>query len=312
MKISLLFNTLFICTASLIYLSSCSSTIGLGISDSKYDALSNESLLRYNDDRKKVIYKNTDSSFHNVLLCHDKKFTEGIEGLKNKFPIGKKDPEYWNQLGTCYYLKEDYLKAQFFYNLSLDAAKKQGISYPPAYNNLGIISIKQGHLQEGLELLKTASEMSPSLLTVTFNLSQIYLQFHLYDKAITLLEKLYNRSSSDIDVLASLGTGYLHKGDSKKAIFFFEKINTPYQKRIDISTTFALALYVEKDFKRAKDILSAHDRTPFVEYEEPALQLAKLIDMRLEEIRKKEEEEKRKAREAQQNSSNAANSAKAK
>ncbi len=277
----------------MIYLTSCASSVGRGISEGRYDALANESLLRYTDERKKPILKNEKSSLHEILSCHGNNFSAGLEALKNRFNSNKKDPEYWNHVGTCYYLQKDYLKAQFFYKLSTDAAKNENKEYPPAFNNLGITAVRLGHFQEAFEYLKTAKEMSPSLLTVTFNLSQLYLQFHLYDKAIALLEDLHRKTSEDIDVLASLGTGYLFQGNNKKTISYFEKIDPNYLKRIDIATTFALALYLENDFKRAQVLLKNRDNTPFEEYKGPAKKLNKLVEAKLEEIRRKEEELKR-------------------
>ncbi len=242
----------FIIIISGILLQSCSSIMNRGIGSSKDDAFSGESLVRYNRERKKQILNNPKSRFHNVLACHNREYKKGLDGLRSNYKTRKDDPDYWNHIGTCYYLKSNYLKADFYYKLAIATASKKGQQYPSATNNLGVISLKQGHIQESFDYFKKAIKQTPELLSPKFNLAQLYLQFnHLYH-AQKLLAPLYRKSSSDIDVSYSLGSLYLQKNDIKVALNAFMEINKKLRTRTDIATNIAISQFLLNDHQSAK------------------------------------------------------------
>ena len=278
----------------LLTFSGCSTALNRGISDSRYDAFANESLLRYTEERRKPIYKNEKSLLHSSIECHRKEFKKGLKTQLKAYKKRKEDPDYWNQVGMCYFLQKNYPKADFFFNLAISTAHKQKTSYPVAYNNLGVISLKQGHFQQALDYFFQAKKLKPILLSVDFNIAQLYLQFGFYKKATRLLERLYSKSPKDTDVLISLSMSHLMLDQFKEALAYIKKIDKKYIERIDISTIYALSLYLSGNFKLAYAIIKKHDNSEFTGITAANKKLKKIISNKMHEIRLKEKADRRK------------------
>lgn len=269
---------------------SCASNQFQSIDSEKNDLLSNESLLRYSSDRKNTLEKKKGFNLIEVMKCHNGEIEEGLKLLKQKYAPGKNNSEYWNHVGVCHYLGGNYPKAIFYYNLSLQTCRKNE-QYPAAYNNLGVIYLKLRHFEKSHEFFKLAIKSRKKLFTPLLNISHLYIKFGMINKALKELNKLHYRNNQDVDVLASLGTAWLLKGNSLKSITFFNKISEKNRTRQDIAAHFALALYVSKNYEGAINALSEQKDSGISEIKKMSEKLEGLIKA---EIKREKEEKKKK------------------
>ncbi len=253
------------------------------VSDEKFDGFKEESFLRYTGDRLKRI---EDKRYSHLSLCYQGDIEEGLAALKDELEDQKKNPDYWNQVGMCYFLQKNYPKAEFYFNLSLD--QKSNRYFAPAINNLGILKLKDRHYEEAIELFKKAKGRNHKV--PLFNLSQVYLEFNLIDKALVVLEDLRREIKTDPDLLFSLASGYLMKGNTKKAANYLGQIPSQFRKREDVSLINAITLYEQKKYYAAKDVLNDQNFVNYYPIKKSARKLEDLVDFEIERIEKAKEE----------------------
>lgn len=218
------------------------------------NVLAKESLARV-DKGELDDFKNKDLN-HALSYCYRGEFEDAFKLFDSLYKKHKEDPSYWNQLGTCYLLQDKDKMAILYYN----RAKNLNKSYVPAINNLGVLYLKQGKEQKALETFKMAMNTKGAGLTPQFNYSFLNLRFGLYEKACPNFEGFLRRSPKDVDVLNALGTCELLKNNISKAISFYERIDSDFYKRADISLNYALALKVSGNSSKAKDIFEEIDK----------------------------------------------------
>ncbi|MBL6988664.1 MAG: tetratricopeptide repeat protein [Bacteriovoracaceae bacterium] len=235
---------------------SCSNISVREVADRSDDSFSNEAFLRYSETSLENLKSPTNQE---IIGCYKKDFENSLKKLKEKFEARKNKPEYWNQIGTCYYLANDLPKAMSFYQQAIDIARTRGIHYPPPFNNLGLIFLKKGSYQKAHFYLKKAIDTAPRYLTPKFNLSGLYIKFGMTNKAQKLLMKIYNNKKHDFEVLALLGTLHIQENKINRALYFFSQIKKLYIKRPHIAVHYALALYLGGEHNRAKELLN-YDR----------------------------------------------------
>jgi tetratricopeptide (TPR) repeat protein len=200
--------------------------------------LSNESIYRLDEDDL------SDSNITGVplsdiiSLCYQKKYDKAFSLIDSYYSTYKKHPNYWNQVGSCYFLQGNDRKALLFYNQSLDMNKK----YAPPLNNLGVMFIRKNEYQQAMEYLKKAARYSPQSRTPIFNLAHLYLQFGLVDRAQRLFLVLNSKYSFDIDVISGLGSASLLENNPNKALEYYKQIDDKYLWRPDIAINYAIAL----------------------------------------------------------------------
>lgn len=266
----------------LFFISGCSQyKLQTNLSNAEEDVLSSESFLRYSSDRiKKAITIN--KSLSGVAHCHNGNIKKGKEILKKSLQENIKSPDYWNQVGTCYYLNHQLSKAEYFYQLSIQNSSLQSIKYAPAHNNLGVIFLKQRHFKAAYKEFKTALKINKSFQTPRYNLAHLYLQFGKNKKALQEFLLLSRSSPSDPGILAGLGTSYMLLGNLVKSLNYFSKIPRPFLGRPDIATHFAMALYLTKDYERAFLVLKGSQYTKIRSIRKAAKKLLSLIESKLE------------------------------
>ena len=127
-------------------------------------ALVKESLSTLSDARlEESLSKSDDAVLKMNVRCLQGKFDEAFKIADVEYRKFKNNTSYWNQLGTCYYLKNDYAKAILFYNKSRDLDSK----FVPPVNNLGVVYQKQGKFQKALAAYKLAADMNAFTVTPT-------------------------------------------------------------------------------------------------------------------------------------------------
>lgn len=199
-----------------------------------------------------------------LSLCYRGKFRQGLDLLDGGYPLSKKNPRHWNQVGNCYLLQGKLQLALLFYNKARDLNPR----YVPAINNLGVIYRRQGRDQEALLSFKKARKLNPRALTPLFNLAQLYLQYGRTKKARALYFSLYKRNGQDKDVLNGLATCYLLQGQVDKALSFFEALPEDSFEHPTISLNYSAALALKGRKKEAKSMLLKIDGLSSLELRE--------------------------------------------
>lgn len=172
------------------------------------------------------------------IKCYQNKFDEALSLADGIYGQYKNNTSYWNQLGTCYYLKADFAKAILFYNKSRDLDPK----FVPPVNNLGVVYVKQGKFQKALSAFKKASDMSTFSVTPTYNLAHLYLRFGTVGKAMPIFQGLHKKSPQDAEVNSALASANLLKGDYDAAIKIYETFDKEALAKPNIGLNYAVAL----------------------------------------------------------------------
>ena len=268
----------FIITFALFFLASCStSRIDRKIDDVTWDSLADESYLRWGENR--LLKANPD---HKVVNCYKGEAGKTLESFKKDYITKGQEPYYWLHVGNCYFIQESWSKAEFFYRMTLDESKVQTIR-SIALNNLGLIHFKYEQWEKGRELLKKSMDLAPRFKVPRYNMSQLYLQFGLYDKAIEVLSEKAFRGHKDIDVYFSFANAYLYKGDLKQAAEYFTMIPKEHFVREDIAATYALYLLKTGKVKEAYEVMKKRDRSDVPELTAISHKIEKILLQRMKE-----------------------------
>jgi tetratricopeptide (TPR) repeat protein len=172
------------------------------------------------------------------IKCYQGKFDEALKIADDEYMRFKANTSYWNQLGTCYFLKSDYAKAILFYNKSRDLDSK----YIPPVNNLGVVYQAQGRFQKALSAFKLAGDLNNFSVTPTYNLAQLYLRFGTVGKALPIFQGLQKRSPKDTDVGSALASANLIKGDYQAAVDIYSRFDKEILAMPSVGLNYALAL----------------------------------------------------------------------
>jgi Tfp pilus assembly protein PilF len=152
-----------------------------------------------------------------------------------------------------------------------------------ALNNLGLIHFKYEQWEKGKSYLKQAMDLAPRFKVPRYNMSQLYLQFGLYDRAIEVLSEKAFRGHKDIDVYFSFANAYLYKGDLKKASEYFMMIPEEHFRREDIAATYALFLIKTGKIDKARSVMKARSRSDVPELTAISQKIEKILLQRMKE-----------------------------
>ena len=268
----------FLSLVVLLALVSCSSSrIDRKINDASWDSLADESYLRWGEQRLEKSAKTE----HPVIGCYQGEAKKTLETSKKDYIEKNKTPYYWLHIGNCYFIQENWNKAEFYYRLTLEETKVSTIQ-SIALNNLGLIHFKYEQWEKGREFLKESMSLAPKFKVPRYNISQLYLQFGLYDKAIEVLNDPAFNGNKDIDVYFSLANAYLYKNDIKTSAKYFQMIPQENFRREDIAATYALFLIKQGKIKKAKSIMDHRKRSGVIELTQISQKIEMMIALRLE------------------------------
>lgn len=186
------------------------------------------------------------------VKCYQGKFDDALKIADEEYSKYKNNTSYWNQLGTCYFLRSDFAKAILFYNKSRDLDAK----FIPPINNLGVVYQRQGKFQKALSAFKLASDLNSFAVTPTYNLAQIYLRFGTVSKALPIFQGLQKRSPKDVDVASALASSHLIKGDYQTAADIFARFDKATLATPSIGLNYAVALKLLNRPMDAQTVLS--------------------------------------------------------
>ena len=255
-------------------------SLSLRTNDSSRDTFREESFLRYSHNRLKKFYG---TPYEGLAKCHEGEHGEGLEQLRKQLAVKKDRPDYWNEVGLCYFMAKNYPIAAFYFDLAIKKSPK-GRPYIPAFNNRGVLHLQLGHYQQAQELFKAAHKKNPKLKVPQFNLAQIYLRFYLLGPAKEILQKLHKENDQDVDVIHSLGSLYLLEGNLSRSEALFKSIPREFQERQDIAWVRALSYYQQKKYRETLKVLKKYDLEEFSPLKESVTRLMSLTVRRMKEL----------------------------
>lgn len=257
------------------------------LASAEQDSLHRESFMRYNSARHSDLLSQNNFLLTQLSLCHQNQSAKAFTNLKNQLNESEKDPYYWVVLANCYVLENEDKKASFYYDTALKRAPSLSLE-ALILNNQGLLSLKKRNYEKAVKLFTNALTKAPQSKTAKFNLSQVYIQFGHLEKAHTILLLLKKEAPEDIDVLASLGTISLMKGENQKAIAYFESIPEEYRKRQDMAVHYSLALYQNQQWEKARAFMLKVGLMTSPYLRDIERSLSSLIDQKLKSFEKGE------------------------
>jgi tetratricopeptide (TPR) repeat protein len=186
------------------------------------------------------------------VKCYQGKFDEALKIADDQYSKYKNNTSYWNQLGTCYFLKSDFAKAILFYNKSRDLDAK----FIPPVNNLGVVYQRQGKFQKALAAFKLAADLNTFSVTPTYNLAQLYLRFGTVGKALPIFQGLQKRSPKDVEVGSALASANLIKGDYQTAVDIYARFDKTTLSNPSVGLNYAVALKLLNRPQDAQTVLA--------------------------------------------------------
>ncbi len=262
----------------LLTLCSCASQrLDRKISDQDLDALSDETFLRYNDARLA-------SSKTLVSRCYQGETDEVLKEYKEQFLKKDQDPEYWVHIGNCYFVSNQWSKAEFYYHLSQESKKNSVKAL--AMNNLALLSFKYEQWEKGKDYLQKSIALAPNAKVPHFNLAQLYIQFGHYKEALAILNSPLFRGKRDVDLMFSFANIALYQNDLKTAEKWFKKIPSDYLKREDIAITYSLYLIKKGQLSLASEVLAKRERSQIPQLTEMSKMASKILKTRLSQQQK--------------------------
>ncbi|MCY4643431.1 MAG: hypothetical protein OXB88_02340 [Bacteriovoracales bacterium] len=216
------------------------------INNASRDSFKEESLLRYSDERLKNIQE---VSLKNLADCHLGSEEEGLKSLRSKISSRKESPDYWNQVGLCYFLNGKKKKSIFYFNMAIKKSKKR--PYSPALNNKGVVFLHLGHERQALGLFRKAEKGNKSLKVPLFNMAQVYLRFHLLAPAKKILIDLHRKNPRDTHVIYSLASLHLAENQDEKAHELFQSVPSDDLKFPHIALLRSMLFYRKGEYKKA-------------------------------------------------------------
>lgn len=243
-------------------------------SEEESHALVKESLAGLSQLRlEEIVAKVDDVLVKMNIKCYQNKFEEGFKIADDIYGQYKNNTSYWNQVGTCYYLKSDYAKAILFYNKSRDLDPK----FAPPVNNLGVVYVRQGKFQKALAAFKKASELSTFSVTPTYNLAHLYLRFGTVGKALPIFQGLQKKSPQDIEVNSAVASANLLKGDYASAIQIYSTFDKEALAKPNVGLNYAVALKLSNRPLDAQTVLGNVTASTSADSKEYAQRVEKFI-----------------------------------
>lgn len=222
-------------------------------SDESAHALVKESLSSLPAAKLEETVSKTDDPLMKInIKCYQGKFDEALKIADDQYSQYKNNTSYWNQLGTCYFLKSDFAKAILFYNKSRDLDAK----FIPPVNNLGVVYQRQGKFQKALAAFKLAADLNTFSVTPTYNLAQLYLRFGTVGKALPIFQGLQKRSPKDVEVGSALASANLIKGDYQTAVDIYARFDKATLANPSVGLNYAVALKLLNRPQDAQTVLA--------------------------------------------------------
>lgn len=238
------------------------------------DVLYTETMSRFEDTKLDVPVDVADPLSQAMNYCYQKDFERGLAIFKSVQAKYVKNESYYNQLGSCYLLKNNLLLATLYYKKSTAINKK----YAPPYNNLGVVSLKYHKAHVAIKYFKEALREKPFAIVPRFNLAQVYLQYGMMNEALEIFNALYSNGTKDPDVISGIANAYLIKGNVTDSVSFFKQIDSRFHARPEVGLNYAVALNFTGNSQEAQTVFNRVDRTKLDKWDYYYHRVGKLLE----------------------------------
>lgn len=271
---------LLIISTFILLINSCSQvSMNQKIENANFDALKEESFMRYSSNRLNI--SNSSDIQKGLIECHSGDHSSGIDIIKSKYQEKKNNPTYWNNLGNCFFLSQDYYKALWSYNIAVSKTKKFNII---SQNNIAVIMLNQNKTKEAIGILKNVVSKSRNLAP-KFNLAHSYLELGLLKSSNKIFRELYKYNKQDIDFVHGLALTETLSGRFKDSQKIISSID--YKDRDDFLLISALNNYSLGNYSQAQEILEQQGLILSMNVKRSSKRLSSLIEKKIEEIEKR-------------------------
>lgn len=218
-----------------------------GLDDAQNNPIADEGLQTVAEfEHRKVV--NRKGPIGGLIQCYQGKFDEGVKSITENYRSYKKNPLYFNALGTCFLLKRHYRKAIVFYNLALKLKE----NYSPAINNLGVAYYRTGNLPKAYAAFKQATNLAKESKTPFYNLGVMFITHHLFN------EFEIDRSAFTNEDLFKFGKGlyYLQNSEFALSVKAFGGIKDPAKFHGAVQLNQALGYLKLNNMREARYFLN--------------------------------------------------------
>lgn len=110
---------------------------------------------------------------------------------------------------------------------SFEKATKATASYPEtlpnAWNNLGLLATREGHMEDAVQYFQAALKVNPHHVIALVNLGNAYRQLRRWDDALKVLQQAVSISPEDSEASYGLGMVFAQLGDTTRAYELLRK-----------------------------------------------------------------------------------------
>ncbi len=271
---------------TLTLLASCGTTrINSKISKDEYDVLRGESYARLPEAELNKLAASSNLLVKGAAMCALKQFNEGEKILLQEVKNQRDNALFWNALAVCSLNSGSYQKSEFYLSLAMGLKKTSPKDFAVLKTNQGMLYLKLRHFTAAREAFEDALKRDPESNAPRFNLAFLNLKFGLLDAAYEHLSLLMAASPKDQDLIGAMATYYTMKGESDKAISYFNKLPQEILAREDISNSYALALYQSGQFEKAYLTLEHAQSTVLGSLRQTKAELKAMISAKLTQIK---------------------------
>ncbi len=126
-------------------------------------------------------------------------------------------------LGSAYLNQQKTVEARQSFERATTLHSSYPDTLPNAWNNLGLLSAREGRTAEAIAYFQKALELNPSLFVALENLGNAYRQQKRWDEARDTLEKALSVNADDAEVNYSLGMVFAQTNDTEHAYEYLRK-----------------------------------------------------------------------------------------
>lgn len=186
-----------------------------------------------------------------IVACYRKEFAKADAIFDSLLKEYRKNPIYWNQVGNCFMMRGNSLKALLYFNKSREIKG----NYAPPVNNIGVIFEQDGDDQKAMKAYEESKKLSSFSLTPVFNLAQMYAKYGFIDEGMKLFESLVRLNGKDQESRYGLGFFQLSRGEISNAVQTFSQLDRSFRKKPEVAVNVAYALALQNEKRDARNVL---------------------------------------------------------
>ncbi|HKS30262.1 MAG TPA: tetratricopeptide repeat protein [Pyrinomonadaceae bacterium] len=178
-------------------------------------------------------------------------FDDAIQILEAAKQSGAPSFPLLYNLGTAYYRKRDFTRAEAFYTEALNV-KQDDVDTLRA---LARVARAQGELEKALAHLVRARKLAPKSEAVLYDFGWTALNLNLLFDALSVLEELQRAHPDDPAYLYALGIARLQNGEAQKTVDLLNRFIKLRPEESGGYYVLGAALYALKQFPQARAML---------------------------------------------------------